>query len=93
MTADQSKASREIQVFLEFLQKSRLPIERDSSKYPLDIVQAICRLVKTGRHKRSKLRVHETKGLSQVAQSGDRAGFVGSRYEEGKDASDRVSSY
>jgi hypothetical protein len=30
MTADQSKASREMQVFLEFLQKSRLPIERDS---------------------------------------------------------------
>jgi hypothetical protein len=30
MTADQSKASREMQVFLEFLQKSGLPIERDS---------------------------------------------------------------
>jgi hypothetical protein len=30
MTADKSKASREMQVFLEFLQKSRLPIERDS---------------------------------------------------------------
>ncbi len=30
MTANQSKASHEIQVFLEFLQKSGLPIERDS---------------------------------------------------------------
>jgi len=30
MTAEQSKASREMQVFLEFLQKSGLPIERDS---------------------------------------------------------------
>jgi hypothetical protein len=32
MTADQSKASREMQVFLEFLQKSGLPIERDSAE-------------------------------------------------------------
>ena len=30
MKADQSKANREMQVFLEFLQKSELPIERDS---------------------------------------------------------------
>ena len=30
MTAEQTKASREIQVFLEFLQKSKLPIDRDS---------------------------------------------------------------
>jgi len=30
MKVDQSKASREMQVFLEFLQKSELPIERDS---------------------------------------------------------------
>ena len=32
MTGDQSKASREMKVFLEFLQKSGLPIERDSVK-------------------------------------------------------------
>jgi hypothetical protein len=30
MTAGQSNASREMQVFLEFIQKSGLPIERDS---------------------------------------------------------------
>jgi hypothetical protein len=30
MKADQSKASRETQVFLEFIEKSGLPIERDS---------------------------------------------------------------
>lgn len=30
MKADQSKASREMHVFLEFIEKSGLPIERDS---------------------------------------------------------------